>query len=135
MVGKTFYSRGQSYSYQKGSILTTIVDRQYILLIKIYYHENQEPYLMKMTDFIINRILLLQQFGLTNFANKRAASKSHNPCATHIKATRTVTVGMKLKETADAFIVLATGIGLAVLTFIAELVYGKITKKKDSTNY
>ena len=85
---------------------------------------------MKMTDFIINRILLLQQFGLTNFANKLAARKSHNLCATHIKATRTVTVGMKLKEMADAFIVLATGIGLAVLTFIAELVYGKITKKK-----
>lgn len=80
-----------------------------------------------LTTFLIYRILLFQQSGLTTYAARRADSISRNPCSlSAIKATisSASAVQLKLEETIGAFILLAVGIGVAGLTFILELIAG-----------
>ncbi len=90
-----------------------------------------------LTTFFIYRILLFQQSGLTTYAARRADSMSRNPCClSGVKATiSSASVVLKLEETIGAFIMLVVGIGVASLTFIFELLAGKINNCKTKRDF
>lgn len=66
---------------------------------------------------------MLQQFGLTTYADRRAASFSQNRCSiSDVEAAQSSKViRMRLKDLAGVFIVLGIGMGLSVLIFLMEV--------------
>lgn len=73
----------------------------------------------------------MQQFGLTNYADRRAASISRNRCSiADVQTTQSKTVvRMGLKDLVGAFMILGGGIGLATLVFVIEVLI-KLFKKR-----
>ncbi len=75
----------------------------------------------------------MQQFGLTTYADKRAASLSRNPCyISEVKAAQSsAVVLLTLKEMTGVFLLFGVGIGIAGIAFVIELLIKKKIKRTE----
>ena len=73
---------------------------------------------------------MMHQAGLLDYA-VRKAKQTKNPCSTNAKNKENEAILLKLRDLSASFLVLAAGLGSAIVAFIAELVANIVVNRRD----
>ena len=128
LAEKTFFSRPQIFTYPKNSPIAKSIDYKCVIMILI-----KNKFItgwLQQVDFSIlvcNSLMLLQQAGLMQYAEKRSAPPD-NRCSLSEskKMAANKTVPLKLKDLAGVFIILVLGSVFSFVIFLLECILKKI---------